>query len=52
MCLVGYMYDRLNKNSYSENKYKDGIWDRTRMIFFIQFKPLKFLKYTKNRRNA
>lgn len=43
MGLLGYMYDKINKNHYFEGKYKNDIFDMIRFMFFLNFTPIIFI---------
>ena len=40
---LGYMYDKINKSNYFENKYKHDIFDMVRFIFFLNFTPIIYV---------
>jgi hypothetical protein len=48
---LGYMYDKINKNNYFENKYKHDIFDMVRFIFFLNFTPIIFVHLSIKKRN-
>ena len=47
----GFMYDKINKRHYFDNKYKNNIFDMLRLSFYLSIAPILFIYFSIKEKN-